>query len=378
MAPHLTLAERDLLAKWSGQLGLSPLEVHEKLSRHRAARGVVAPNLTNVRKALKGLTYKCGVEETRGRPRLLTRADVLKMNRLRLKMISDSKIGGRREVHWAELIQKAGVPNVAPSTARLAFKREGFDVKWRAPRQKPQRTQDHMDERREVCGRWRYLPATYFTDSVDLVIDNKSWECPVNVAGRQYLMRQKIRGHLRLPSEGLNPAFTKPNSRKHRMKGGKSLKVCAGIVNSRVAVWHYIDGPWNGETAASTYRDVLFPALKRRRGAKRSYKVLEDNDPTGYKSNKAIAAKKELGIQPIQFPRYSPDLNPLDFFLWSDIQGRLDASAPRGKESRDKFKERLRRTALATSPALIKKALESIKERVAAVHAAGGADIPRD
>ena len=83
-----------------------------------------------------------------------------------------------------------------------------------------------------------------------MLIDNKSWECPVNVAGRQYLMRQKIRGHLRLPSEGLNPAFTKPNARKHRMKGGKSLKVCAGICNSRVAVWHYIDGPWNGETAA--------------------------------------------------------------------------------------------------------------------------------
>ena len=83
-------------------------------------------------------------------------------------------------------------------------------------------------------------------------------------------------------------------------------------------------------------------------------------------------------IQPIQFPRYSPDLNPLDFFLRSDIQARLDANAPRGKESREKYKERLRRTALATSPALTKKALESIKERVTAVHAAGGADIPRD
>ena len=126
MTPHLTLAERDLLAKWSGQLGLSPLEVHEKFSRHRAARGVVAPNLTNVRKALKGLTYKCGVEETRGRPRLLTRADVLKMNRLRLKMISDSKIGGRREVHWAELIQKAGVPNVAPQHRQARIQEGGL------------------------------------------------------------------------------------------------------------------------------------------------------------------------------------------------------------------------------------------------------------
>ena len=65
MAPHLTLAERDLLVKWPGAHGLSPVEVHEKLSRHRAARGVEAPNLTNVRKALKGLTYQCGVEASR-------------------------------------------------------------------------------------------------------------------------------------------------------------------------------------------------------------------------------------------------------------------------------------------------------------------------
>ena len=50
----------------------------------------------------------------------------------------------------------------------------------------------------------------------------------------------------------------------------------------------------------------------------------------------------------------------------------------RGKQSRDKFKERLRRTALATSPVLIQQALLSIKGRVTAVHAAGGADIPRD
>ena len=71
-------------------------------------------------------------------------------------------------------------------------------------------------------------------------------------------------------------------------------------------------------------------------------------------------------------------MNPLDFFHRSDIQVRLDANAPRGKGSRDKFKERLRRAAFAAPPAPVKKARESIAERVTAVRAAGGADVPRD
>ena len=39
----------------------------------------------------------------------------------------------------------------------------------------------------------------------------------------------------------------------------------------------------------------------------KSFQILEDNDPTGYKSNQAISAKRDLKINPIEFPRYSPD-----------------------------------------------------------------------
>ena len=281
-------------------------------------------------------------------------------------------------MHWRELIEKAGVPDVSVETARCAFLREGLEVKWRAPRQKPQRSKGHQLERRRICGRWRFLPTSYFADGVDLLIDNKTWEYPADAKGRAYLMRQKIRGHLRLPGEGLKPAFTKPNPRKHRMKGGGALSVCAGIINGRVAVWRYIDGRWNSEVAAATYRDVLWPAVKRLRGEKRAYTVLEDNDPTGYKSNKAVATKRELHIHAMEFPRYSPDLNPLDFFLWEDIRRRLEANAPQGKESKDNFKKRLRRTALATPPGRVRAALENMKKRAAAVYEAKGGDIALD
>ncbi len=70
--------------------------------------------------------------------------------------------------------------------------------------------------------------------------------------------------------------------------------------------------------------------LARHCGAKRTYTILEDNDPTGYKSNTAKRAKRELGIQPIEFPTYSPDLNPLDFSFWAERDGRmLAAKVPR-------------------------------------------------
>lgn len=105
---------------------------------------------------------------------------------------------------------------------------------------------------------------------------------------------------------------------------------------------------------------------------------MEDNDPTGYKSNKAKDAKKALGMKPIEFPKYSPDLNPLDFFLWSEVERRLALQRTPAKETIEHFKARLRRTALAIPAPLITKAVKSIRDRARAVVAAKGGDIPRD
>jgi hypothetical protein len=67
---------------------------------------------------------------------------------------------------------------------------------------------------------------------------------------------------------------------------------------------------------------------RRRGGDKRKFKVLEDNDPTGFKSGKAKAAKKALHIEAVPFPRFSPDLNPLDFCIWAEIERRMAKNCP--------------------------------------------------
>ena len=104
--------------------------------------------------------------------------------------------------------------------------------------------------------------------------------------------------------------------------------------------------------------------LKKERGEKKKYVVLEDNDPVGYKSNKAIKAKGEMGIAAMSFPRYSPDLNPLDYSVWQEVESRMTKNKPKKLESVNVFKKRLRRTALGIPESVIRKGLENMKKRI--------------
>ena len=66
---------------------------------------------------------------------------------------------------------------------------------------------------------------------------------------------------------------------------------CA-IVKNKVRVWHYLPKRWCGEAASDFYRDVLIKALRRNHPGKTSFSILEDNDPTGYKSGCAVDTKR--------------------------------------------------------------------------------------
>ena len=43
-----------------------------------------------------------------------------------------------------------------------------------------------------------------------------------------------------------------------------------------------------------------------------------------------MQAKRDVGIKTIKWPRYSPDLNPLDFSFWKQLDRRMDEGAPKG------------------------------------------------
>ena len=181
---------------------------------------------------------------------------------------------------------------------------------------------------------------------MDLIIDNKLWDIPTTDKARKHLQKHRTRGHLRTPAEGLKPAFVKPSRQKHRINPGGSVSVCAGISRGKIVLWEYLTGAWCGEAAANLYKGSIKKALHKHVGVKRSYKIMEDNDPRGYKSSKGREAKKSLGIVPLAFPRYSPDLMPLDYSIWKAIEARMGNKKVKGKESADMYKKRLRMTAL--------------------------------
>ena len=375
MAPHLTEDELDF-AQAKASAGKTPVEVHALLAKKRARKGVDAPNLTNVRKALKGKTYKRGRQERRGRKLKLSPKVVKSMNKIRKELTK--KADGDYEVRWKDVLKKSKAPQAHRSTAKRAFERAGVSVQWRRPREKPQRPPEIKKERVKLGSKLAKRPGAYYADEVDLIIDNKRFDTPTHEQARKYLKKGGVRGHLRLASEGLNDEFTKPSKKKNRMNTGGSVSVCAGISNCRIVLWEYLKGRWNGDSAVALYQGPIMKALKKERGQKRSYTVLEDNDPSGYKSSKAVAAKRALRIKPLLWPRYSPDLHPLDYSIWEKIHKRVLAKKVTGKETVKAFKKRLRLTALRTPSSEIRDSIVTLPKRAKAVVDAKGGNIPRD
>lgn len=300
------------------------------------------------------------------------------MDRARVKLYKEAD--SEDEVHWEDIRKKARVKEAHRTTVAMSFKREGIPVSRRPPREKPLRGPEHEKEREVYCaGKAKIVKSDkhHFLKK-HMFLDNKTWPVPTTARARRFLKTRRVRFHLRTPSEGLKKGFTKPSGKKHAMNTGAKLKLMAGIAGCRVVLWEYFDSNWTAEVAANMYRGPVKRALVRNFGKKRRYRIVEDNDPTGYKSQAALDAKTDMGIEAEAFPRYSPDLNPLDYFLWEEVQNRMDAKEPAKIESVGDFKRRLRKTAMSIPKAVIRKGILDLNRRVKACAANKGCHIPRD
>ena len=210
MAPHLSASELNFVFAEKGK-GLSPTAVHSKLSHRRSKRGVPAPTLGNLRKTLKGTTYKRGKVESRGQKKTLTFQKLRAINATRKKMIK--KAGGEEEVTWGDLV-RAGRLRCDPTALAKNMKRVGFDVSARKQREKPLRAATDVANRYRICGKWKSLPASRW-QKLHLIMDNKSFRFPSTVMIRKAERMKKVRFVLRTRKEGLKPGFTKPSGTKH-------------------------------------------------------------------------------------------------------------------------------------------------------------------
>ncbi len=80
----------------------------------------------------------------------------------------------------------------------------------------------------------------------------------------------------------------------------------------------------------------------------------------------------------MEFPKYSPDLNPLDYSLWEEVQARMDEQGAPARESLKAFKARLRRTALSIPKAVVQKILGDMVTRSQEAYERNGGHILRD
>ncbi len=373
MRKQFTDAELDKILKWKAD-SRTPIEIHNQLVKDRKRLKQKGPDLTTVRRFLKGSTHQRSATETRGRKRALTPTNLKTMDRVRDELLT--KADCEREISWDEVIRKARVRKVDRTTAAKHMKKE-LGVTALRPRAKLTRNDIDEANRKRICNRLRKLPSKYWTASVHLTMDNKRWPFPRSLRGKKYLRQTKVRFVLRKKNEGLKRGYTKPDQRKHRTNLG-GVNLVAGIIKGKVRVWHYFDGRWTGKKAAEVYKNVVGPALVRAHGKKRSYTIVEDNDPTGYKSKEGKRAKTELNISPIEFPTYSPDMNACDYALWDEVERRMKQQTAPKHETREGFKARLRRTALGIPKGVVLKMLRSMVARTQSIYDNNGGHIPRD
>ena len=154
---------------------------------------------------------------------------------------------------------------VSKETVARNFVREGIDVKWRPARESQTLNKEQRAERHEITGKWRYYSNDYFLSEVDAILDSKKFKVPTHAKGLRFCKQVRVKGHLRTRAEGNLSMCRKPNAKRNRVNPGGSVSVCAGIVNGKLHLWHYLKkGKWNAQVAL-THRRILRPAARHHR-----------------------------------------------------------------------------------------------------------------
>ena len=114
---------------------------------------------------------------------------------------------------------------------------------------------------------------------------------------------------------------------------------------------------------------AVLTALQREYPHRRRFTILEDNDPTGFTSKAGVKAKEDSNLDVFEIPKHSPQLNVLDYYLWSAMNKRKRATGKNyradKKEKRPAFLRRLTRTAKSIPHEDILEAQRSIQVRCA-------------
>ena len=161
-------------------------------------------------------------------------------------------------------------------------------------------------------------------------------------------------GVFRRKGQGLDASYVRPSKRLKWNPGARGVHVLVGMCKGKVLVWRYLDSKkevmWGGRTAAECYRGPMQKAMEKHYPTRSRWNILEDNDPTGFRSRAGLAAKTDVGVTTCTIPKRSPQLNVCDYAVWPEVERRMRRQeqkfSPGKRASPADFMERLRRTAL--------------------------------
>ena len=80
----------------------------------------------------------------------------------------------------------------------------------------------------------------------------------------------------------------------------------------------------------------------------------------------------------MDFPTYSPDINPCDYALWDEVKRRMKEQKAPKNESMKAFRLRLQKTAMSIPKPVVRKMLRGMKDRMQEIYDFSGGHIPRD
>jgi hypothetical protein len=281
------------------------------------------------------------------------------------------RAGGQKEVTAAMVIKKARV-DYCEKVVRKAFADHGKP--FRKLREKPLLKTEDFAKRLSFCNANKGRRANTWVKKPHAIIDNKKFPMYLQLKDRQYAARRAVRGAYRTGGQAVEGHLVKPKATlKYPVTG---VMISAGIINGRVRFWHVTEGRWNAKKAVEMYV-ALAKVLKKVYPSLKKWEVLEDNDPAGYKATAAVNKKAELALDVMELPPRSPDLNALDYSVWSQISKCMrqqEANFPKSKrESKAAFIKRLRATALGLPSSFVTAAVKSMRRRCQQIAGAKGA-----
>ena len=236
----------------------------------------------------------------RGRRSALTKKQVRHVVSALRAMVK--KAGARYEITLPMVMKRARV-KCSDKTLRKALAKKG--VKFRKLRTKPLLTKADRRERLAFARKYKDKPTTFWLKSVHMHIDCKTFPAYVTARGRLYAAMREVRGAYRQKCEGLADGYVVQPKEMRFNPGCKAVKIIAGVGDGQLMMWRDYGSRWSGQTAARVYKGPMAAALRAAKPRLRNYSVLEDNDPTGFKSTQGEAAKRKAHIKPFCIPKRS-------------------------------------------------------------------------